>query len=106
MWTKQPIRPTKSFLATARAVTQALRLGRRIGIAIIGSAVVAVGVAMIVLPGPAIVVIPLGLGILSLEFERPRVMLAWIKARALRLRQEATLRLQARRSRKGVAPRH
>ena len=33
---------------------------------------------MIVLPGPAIVVIPLGLGILSLEFERPRVWLAWL----------------------------
>jgi tellurite resistance protein TerC len=76
---------------------QALRIGRRIGIALVGSAVVAVGVAMIVLPGPAIVVIPLGLGILSLEFERPRVWLAWLKARATRASREAKLRLQARR---------
>lgn len=74
-----------------------MRLGRRIGIAIAGSAVVAVGVAMIVLPGPAIIVIPLGLGILSLEFERPRVWLAWLKARGVRLRSEARQRLQARR---------
>jgi tellurite resistance protein TerC len=57
-------------------LNEVLRLGRRIGIAIVGTAVVAAGVAMIVLPGPAIVVIPLGLGILSLEFERPR---QWMK---------------------------
>ena len=88
-------------------VMQALRLGRRIGIAIAGSVVVAIGVAMIVLPGPAIVVIPLGLGILSLEFERPRVWLAWLKARASRLRHEAQQRLQARReARQKAPPRH
>jgi tellurite resistance protein TerC len=86
-------------LAAERAVTQALRLGRRIGIAIAGSLVVAVGVAMIVLPGPAIVVIPLGLGILSLEFERPRIWLAWLRARAVKVRDGAQQRLQARRAR-------
>ena len=84
-------------MAIEGAVTQALRLGRRVGIAIAGSLVVAIGIAMIVLPGPAIVVIPLGLGILSLEFERPRVWLAWLKARADRLRVAAKSRLQARR---------
>jgi hypothetical protein len=52
---------------------------------------------MIVLPGPAIVVIPLGLGILALEFERPRVWLAWLKARGARLRDDAKQRLKARR---------
>lgn len=34
----------------------------------IGGTVVGVGVAMIVLPGPAFIVIPAGLGILSIEF--------------------------------------
>jgi uncharacterized protein (TIGR02611 family) len=58
-----------------------MRLGRRIGIAIAGGAVIAAGVAMLVLPGPGIVVIALGLGILSLEFERPRVWLAIMKRR-------------------------
>lgn len=33
-----------------------------------GSIVLLLGVLMIVLPGPAIVLIPLGLGILALEF--------------------------------------
>ncbi|MGC4029434.1 MAG: PGPGW domain-containing protein [Steroidobacteraceae bacterium] len=64
------------------ALHQAMRWGRRIGIAIVGGAVLAVGIAMIVLPGPAFVVIPVGLGILSLEFERPRAWLARFKAHA------------------------
>jgi tellurite resistance protein TerC len=63
-------------------LNEVMRLGRRIGIAIAGSAVLAVGVAMLVLPGPAIVVIPLGLGILSLEFERPRRWLQWFRKKA------------------------
>jgi uncharacterized protein (TIGR02611 family) len=58
-----------------------MRLGRRIGIAIAGGAVVAAGVALLVLPGPGILTIALGLGILSLEFERPRVWLATLKSR-------------------------
>jgi tellurite resistance protein TerC len=52
-----------------------LRWGKRIAIAILGGLVVLIGILMIVLPGPALVVIPLGLGILSLEFERPRIWL-------------------------------
>jgi hypothetical protein len=60
-----------------------IRLGRRIGIAIAGGVVVAVGVvlSMPLVPGPGILVIALGLGILSLEFERPRVWLAAMKRR-------------------------
>ena len=60
-----------------------MRLGRRIGIAIAGGLVVAIGVvlAMPLVPGPGLVVIALGLGILSLEFERPRVWLAALKRR-------------------------
>lgn len=45
-----------------------LRLAKRAIVFIIGFSVVLVGVAMIILPGPAIVVIPLGLLILSSEF--------------------------------------
>ena len=57
------------------------RWARRIAIAIVGGTVLAVGIAMIVLPGPAIVVIPAGLGILSLEFEWPRAWLKTIKTK-------------------------
>jgi tellurite resistance protein TerC len=52
------------------------RWARRIAIAIIGGTVLAVGMAMVVLPGPAMLVIPVGLGILGLEFAFAR---RWLK---------------------------
>jgi len=50
----------------------ALKWIKRIVIAVVGFTVLCLGVAMIVLPGPAFIVIPAGLGILALEF-------AWAK---------------------------
>jgi len=41
---------------------------RKFIVALVGGSLLAVGVAMIVLPGPAIVVIPIALAILALEF--------------------------------------
>lgn len=55
---------------------------RRIVVAIIGGSIVAVGIAMIALPGPAIVVIPLGLGVLGIEFAWARHWLRKLKATA------------------------
>ena len=60
----------------------AYRLARRIAISIVGFTVLAVGVAMIVLPGPAFVVIPVGLGILGLEFAWARRWLQTVKEKA------------------------
>lgn len=54
---------------------------RRIAITVVGFTVLGVGIAMIVLPGPAIVVIPVGLGILGLEFAWARHWLNKIKER-------------------------
>lgn len=65
---------------------QALRLGRRIAIGIAGGVVVVAGAIMLVVPGPGLVTIALGLAILSLEFERPRVWLARMKARGVELK--------------------
>jgi uncharacterized protein (TIGR02611 family) len=65
---------------------QVVRVGRRIGIAIAGAVVIAAGVAMLALPGPGIVTILLGLAILSQEFERPRVWLAHLKARGVKIK--------------------
>ena len=48
---------------------------RRLVIAATGGTVVAIGIAMIVLPGPAVVVIPAGLAILATEFLWARRML-------------------------------
>lgn len=41
---------------------------RKVFVAVIGSTVLAFGVLLLVLPGPAFIVIPAGLGILGLEF--------------------------------------
>ena len=52
------------------------RMAKRITIGIVGGTVLVIGVCMIVLPGPAFVVIPVGLGILGLEFAWAR---SWLK---------------------------
>ena len=54
---------------------------RRVFIALAGATVLLIGVAMVVLPGPAFVVIPLGLGILAIEF-------AWAERILHRLKKE------------------
>ncbi|HYY14707.1 MAG TPA: PGPGW domain-containing protein [Chthoniobacterales bacterium] len=55
------------FLAPVR-LQQAPQVIRKIVIAVIGMTVLLIGVALLVLPGPAIIVIPIGLGILASEF--------------------------------------
>jgi hypothetical protein len=55
--------------AVQRGYTRGIvRHARRLAIGVIGSTVVLIGIALLVLPGPAIVVIPLGLAILATEF--------------------------------------
>ena len=58
---------------------------RRIAVCLVGFTVLAVGIAMIVLPGPAVVVIPVGLGILGLEFAWARRWLRKVKERGTTL---------------------
>ena len=48
-------------------------------IGVIGGTVLLIGIAMMVLPGPAFVVIPLGLMILATEFAWARWGLNWAK---------------------------
>lgn len=61
------------------------RLVRRIAVAVLGGALVALGVVMIVTPGPAVLVVPAGLALLATEFERPRqwrdAWVGWIRRR-------------------------
>jgi tellurite resistance protein TerC len=64
---------------TASATTSALRFARKVAVAVIGSTVLAFGIALIVLPGPAFVVIPLGLAILATEFLWARRLLRRVK---------------------------
>jgi tellurite resistance protein TerC len=51
-----------------RAGLDQLPMVRKIVIGVIGTTILFIGVALIVLPGPALVVIPIGLGILASEF--------------------------------------
>ena len=58
------------------------KMAKRIAIGIVGGSVLVVGVCMIVLPGPAFVVIPAGLAILGLEFAWARIWLKKVKAKS------------------------
>jgi tellurite resistance protein TerC len=58
---------------------QLLRGAWRLIILVVGGTVLVVGVAMIVLPGPAFVVIPAGLAILATEFVWARRLLVRVR---------------------------
>jgi hypothetical protein len=55
-------------------------------IATIGFSIVGIGIAMIVLPGPAVIVIPIGLGILATEFVWAKNLLKHAKGIVSRMR--------------------
>ncbi len=65
-----------------RAIETTYRAARRIVVGLIGATVIGVGILLIVLPGPAIIVIPMGLGILGLEFAWARRWLRNARERA------------------------
>ena len=71
-------------------------LAKRIGVAIVGGSVTVIGIALIVLPGPAIVVIPIGLSILGTQFEWPRRYLRKARALATRVKDKAAARRSTR----------
>jgi hypothetical protein len=58
-----------------------LKTFKRVAILLVGGTVLVLGVALVVLPGPAFIVIPAGLAILAIEFEWARHWLR--KARRL-----------------------
>jgi uncharacterized protein (TIGR02611 family) len=57
---------------------------KRLVVAVIGVTLLAIGIAMIILPGPAIIVIPAALGILATEFAWARRMLQTVRERMQR----------------------
>ena len=66
-------------------------------VAVIGVTILLIGIAMVVLPGPAFIVIPVGLGILATEFawarravRRARVMIAKARGRESGKKRTAT----------------
>jgi len=73
-------------------VAWTLRKVKRAVVAVIGGTVLALGIAMIVLPGPAILVIPLGLAILATEFLWARNLLHKTKGYLTRISAGRTKR--------------
>ncbi len=64
-----------------RAIHVTYKAARLIAVTAVGTTVLALGIVMIVIPGPAIIVIPIGLAILGLEFAWARMWLRHIRER-------------------------
>ncbi|MDP3581791.1 MAG: PGPGW domain-containing protein, partial [Ignavibacteria bacterium] len=70
------------------SMINSLKQLKRILIAIIGGTIVVIGLFMIVLPGPAFIVIPLGLTILATEFIWAKRMIERFKDQFDKLRNK------------------
>ncbi len=62
-----------------KAAQLTYRTARRIAVLTVGSTVVLLGVVMLVTPGPGLIVIPLGLAILGVEFAWARLWLRKVR---------------------------
>jgi tellurite resistance protein TerC len=76
-----------------KTVNLTYKAARRIAVAVVGSTIVLLGIIMIVTPGPALVVIPIGLAILGAEF-------AWARHWLRRLRESISNGLSNSRARR------
>lgn len=66
-----------------------IRLLRRIAVTVAGTAILAVGVVLLVAPGPGLVVIALALVVFATEYEWARRHLAAVRERALSAARQA-----------------
>ena len=64
-----------------RTVYLTYRVARRVVVVVVGFTVLLAGVVMIVVPGPAVIVIPVGLAILGIEFAWARFWLKHVRER-------------------------
>ena len=62
-----------------KAVHLTYKAARRIAVLAVGSTVVVLGIIMLVTPGPGMIVIPIGLAILGLEFAWARIWLRKVR---------------------------
>jgi uncharacterized protein (TIGR02611 family) len=61
-------------------ILKTLQQAKRLIVIVVGSTVLLMGIAMIVLPGPAILVIPVGLSVLATELVWARKLLSKLKS--------------------------
>jgi uncharacterized protein (TIGR02611 family) len=73
-----------------QVLTRAVRRG---GVFLVGMTLLVAGAAMLVLPGPGIAVILLGLVVLSAEFQWAKRALVWARERATDLKDQARSRM-------------
>ena len=57
---------------------------KRIIVAVIGFSILALGIVLIVLPGPAFIIIPVGLAVLATEFVWAKKLLEKVKSKIKR----------------------
>ena len=75
-------------------VISTLKQAKRAIVIVIGFTVLVLGIVLIVLPGPAVLVIPLGLAILATEFVWARRLLVRFKWKARRLKNTISRKMQ------------
>lgn len=71
------------------SLVKTYKVARRMVIGLVGITILLIGIALIVLPGPAFLLIPLGLAILGIEFAWARHWLRVVKKRAKDIKQSA-----------------
>ena len=81
-----------------RLIVWLWRQARRVVVFVIGSTVLLIGIAMVVLPGPAFIVIPLGLAILATEFVWAKDWLRYAKGHVENLSSRAAKVRQGKKS--------
>jgi len=104
--TARPYLPLRSRATARRAPTRPgagtatplLRWARRGGITVAGLGLLAAGVAMLVLPGPGLAVIALGLAVLATEYDWAARLLAEVRQRASRVARPVADRLRRKRT--------
>jgi uncharacterized protein (TIGR02611 family) len=88
------VRTAKGVWARVEPLLQVLaRAVRRGGVFLVGMTLLVAGAAMLVLPGPGIAVMLLGLVVLSAEFKWAQQVLAWARERVADLRSQAQARM-------------
>ena len=75
---KEPSMGSTSWMKRLSGIwsTENIKVARRVIVSVVGATVLLIGIALLVLPGPAFIVIPLGLAILATEYAWAR---RWLK---------------------------
>jgi tellurite resistance protein TerC len=70
---------------TARVGWISYAFARRVVVAVVGGTLLALGAVLLLVPGPGVLVVSMGLGVLAIEFAWARRWLRRLKERAARL---------------------